>query len=134
MYCVKCDKEILGGSICHLCGGPLAASRDAAQLSPSKKPLTIITRKKFKIGKEFGQTLPGRLGRLAIEIALFCALFVVVSLAVVAVANWLSKEMALPGELAKFVDIHSRWMKYFWYIGCGAIVFLTIKLRFRPGK
>jgi len=93
-----------------------------------------MTRKKYKVSKEFGQTLPGRLGRLVIEIAIFCTAFVLLTFALVEVANWLSKEMVLPGERAKLIDIHSRWMKYFWLIGLSAIVFLTVKLRFKPGK
>ncbi|NQT84921.1 hypothetical protein HQ563_18035 [bacterium] len=134
MYCPKCKQEIFGGSICHLCGKELLESEPASDLSPSRAALGIVTRKKYKVTKEFGQTLPGHVGRLLIEILLFCTAFILLSHAVVAVANWLSKAMALPGRPAKFIDIHGRWMKYFWLIGCAAIVFLTVKLRFRPGK
>jgi len=134
MYCRKCKKDIFGGSICHLCGGTLLESEKITQVAPSKAPLKIVTRKKYKVAKEFGQTLPGRVGRLLIEAAIFCAAFIFVSIAVVKTANWLSTEMVLEEGKADFIDIHSRWMKYFWYVGCTVIVFLTVKFRFKPGK
>jgi hypothetical protein len=134
MYCSKCNTEMFGGSICHLCGGILAESEETAEVSPSKGGVKIITRKKRKVTKEFGQTVLGRLGRLAIEILLFCAGFVLLSIAVVHVANWLSTEMALDQQRVRLIDIHSRWMTYFWFVGCGVVVFLTVRLRFKPGK
>lgn len=134
MYCPKCKKDVFGGSICHLCGGMLVESQEESDVSPARAALGIVTRKKYKVAKEFGQTFLGRLGRLLIEAAIFCVAFVVLSIIVVKVANWLSKEMALQGERAEFIDIHSRWMTYFWFVGCAAIVFLTVKLRFKQGK
>ena len=134
MYCPKCKKDIFGGSICHLCGGTLLESEQITQVAPSKAPRKIVTRKKYKVAKELGQTIPGRLGRVLIESGIFCAAFIFLSIVVVKVANWLSTEMVLEEGQADFIDIHSRWMKYFWYVGCTAIVFLTVKLRFRPGK
>jgi hypothetical protein len=134
MYCPRCKKEVFGGGTCHVCGGPLVEKGEITELSPSKPTVKIATRKKYKVSREFGQTLPGRIGRLFVEIVIFCVAFILLSTVIVSVANWLSKEMALPGKVAQIIDIHSRWMKYFWYIGCGAIVFLTVKLRFKPGK
>jgi hypothetical protein len=140
MYCPHCREQLFGGSVCHYCGKSLVEKerQQTTDASPEtsylKKPLQIATRRKHRVTKEFGQTLPGHLVRLLLEILLFCAIFFVLSIAVVHVANWLSVEMALPGQKAKHIDLQSRWMKYFWFIGCAAIVFLTIKVRFRPGK
>lgn len=138
MYCPKCSKEIFGGSICHLCGGQLVESEPKSDLSPGRAALGVVTRKKYKVAKEFGQTLPGHLGRLLIEIVIFCAAFIALSYVVVLAANWLSEEMALEGQHVKVIDFKNpetmRWMKYFWFIGCAAIVFLTVKFRFKPGK
>jgi hypothetical protein len=140
MYCLHCKKEIFGGSICHLCGKPLVTKEEkvSAETSPEtsylKKPLEIVTRKKYKVSKEFGQTVLGRLLRLALEVVLFCAAFWLLSVAVVKVSNWLSQEMALPGQKARHIELGSRWMRYFWFIGFAAIIFLTVRLRFKPGK
>lgn len=134
MYCQKCKIQLFGGSICHFCGGTLSEGEEAVELAPLKRPLKIVTKKRHSVSKEFGQTIPGHIARLLVEVAIFCGAFVLLSLAVVHIANWLAEEMALPGQKAKYVDIRGRWMKYFWYIGCGAIVFLTVKLRFKPGK
>jgi len=135
MYCARCKTEILGGSICHVCGGPLLESEGVHEAPIPKGGIEIITRKKHRVSKEFGQTLPGRIGRLIIEIALFCTAFVLLSIVVVHVANWLAAEMALePEKGVKRIELDAPWMKYFWYIGCGVIVFLTVKLRFKPGN
>lgn len=134
MYCPRCKTEIFGGSICHQCGGLLAESEESHEAPVAKGGVKIITRKKVKVTKEFGQTLPGHLLRLAAEIVLFCAAFFALSIAVVHVANWLSREMALDEQNVKVIDLKSRWMKYFWFVGCGIIVFLAVKLRFKPGK
>ena len=140
MYCLNCDKDIFGGSICHLCGKALIEKeeKETTESSPEtshlRKPLGIRTRKKSKITKEFGQTLLGRVGRIILEIAIFCAAFWVLSWAVVQVSNWLSVEMALPGEPPKHVSWNSDWMRYFRYIGFAAVVFFTVKFRFKPGK
>ncbi len=134
MYCPKCESEVFGGSICHFCGGPLAESEETHEAPEPKGGVKIVTRKRRKVTKEFGQTVPGRIGRLMIEVVLFCAAFLALSWVVVQVANWLSTEMALDKQRVKLIDIHSTWMKYFWYVGCGVIVFLTVRLRFKPGK
>jgi hypothetical protein len=134
MYCPKCETEILGGSICHLCGGPLLESEETHEAPTAKGGVEIITRKKHKVTKEFGQTLAGRIARLMVEIALFCAAFYGLSYLVVVVANWLSAEMALDKQQVAQIDFHGQWMKYFILIGFGVIIFLTVKLRFKPGK
>ncbi len=135
MYCSRCRTEVFGGSLCHLCGGRLSQGEETHESPTPKGGVQIITRKKHKVSKEFGQTWVGRLGRVTIEIAIFCTVFVILSIAVVHVANWLAAEMALePEKGVKTIDLHDPWMRYFWYIGCGVIVFLTVKLRFRPGK
>jgi len=134
MFCARCNTEIFGGSICHLCGGLLAESEKSHEAPAGKGGVKIRTRKKFRVSKEFGQTLAGHIGRLVLETALFCAGFYFLTFVVVEVANWLSKEMALDQQQVKLIDIHSTWMKYLRYMGCGIIVFLTVKLRFKPGK
>jgi hypothetical protein len=135
MYCAKCRTEVFGGSICHLCGGRLVHGEEAHEAPTPKGGVEIVTRKKHRVSKEFGQTVAGRIGRLVIEIAIFCTAFVLVSIVVVHVANWLAREMALePQKGVKTIELNDPWMKYFWYIGCGVIVFLTVKLRFKPGK
>ena len=134
MFCPKCKTEMFGGSLCHLCGGSLVLSERSLEGITAKGGVEIRTRKKHKVTKEFGQTLVGHVARLLIEIVIFCTAFILLSFAVVEVANWLSKEMALNEQRVKLIDIYSVWMKYFWYIGCGVIVFLSVKLRFKPGK
>lgn len=134
MYCPKCKTEIFGGSVCHLCGGLLAVSEEMHETTPAKGGVKIITRKKFRVSKEFGQTLFGRILRLMVEICIFCAGFLILSYAVFGVANWLSKEMALDQERVKLIEMNKPWVRYFWYIGCGVIVILTVRFRFKPGK
>jgi hypothetical protein len=134
MFCLKCKTEIFGGSVCHVCGGLLAVSEASHEAPVAAGGVKIRTRMKFRVSKEFGQTLAGRIGRLILETALFCAGFYFLTFLIVAVANWLSKEMALDQQKIKFIDVHSSWMKYLRYIGCGIIAFLTVKLRFKPGK
>ena len=134
MYCPKCKSEMFGGSICHVCGGPLLESEGTQEAPTGKGGVEIITRKKHKVGKEFGQTLAGRIARLMVEIVLFCAAFYGLSYLVVVVANWLSAEMALDPKSVRYIEFHGQWMKYFILIGFGVIIFLTVKLRFKPGK
>ena len=61
MYCLHCKKEIFGGSVCHLCGKPLVTKEEkvsaetSAETSYLKKPLEIVTRKKYRVSKEFGK-------------------------------------------------------------------------------
>lgn len=134
MYCPKCRTEVFGGSICHLCGGPLLESEETQEAPTAKGGVAIISRKRHKVTKEFGQTVAGRIARVMGEIVIFCVAFYGLSYLVVVVANWLSTEMAVEPENVKYIDFHGQSMKYFRLIGFAAIIFLTVKLRFKPGK
>jgi hypothetical protein len=134
MYCPRCRSEVFGGSICHLCGGPLSEGEETQETPTARGGVAIIARKRHRVSKEFGQTVAGRVARVMAEIVIFCAAFYVLSYLVVVVANWLASEMALDTENVKHIQFHGQWMRYFILIGFGVIIILTVKLRFRPGK
>lgn len=131
MYCEYCDAELFGGSICHVCGGPLVPKiRDEGPKVVHVSSDLIMGPKK-RISVDTAQSLPGRLFRLVLEIAIFCVLFYFVSLAIVITMNWLGSEMA---DAEGRIDTSGKGFRMFTYIGAVVVALLTIKFRFQSGK
>ena len=132
MYCEHCNLDLFGGSRCHSCGDYIIPKPKDEGPKVAYISSDVIMRRKKRIRTEKGQTLPGRIIRLAMEIAIFCALFFFASLLISHTANWLTLEMSMePEKHIDPIDLSSNVFKYFKYVGFVVVTVLTIKFRFK---
>ena len=126
---------MFGGSICHICASRLIEREDAKE---EKKSSSILLGKKKRLKSDMTQSMPLRLLRLALEMAIFCAAFVGFTFCFMITSNWLSDQME--SSLGRFPlgygnvsggGYASNTVKYFWYVGCAIIAALTAKYRFK---
>ena len=134
MFCPRCKIDVFGGSICHICASRLEVEplvKKAPKADTSLDVLLRRGRKRRKIKSDLTQSFPARVLRLLLEIAIFCALFVGGTYAFMATSDWLSDQME--SKLWRFNPVLDGALrnpvKYFWYVGCGIIAFLTGKYR-----
>ncbi len=126
-YCPRCKIDVFGGSICHACASQLLKKEDRPKIE-KEAALSAMPSTKMRLKKDISQSMPLRMGRLAIEILLFCGLFVGVTYAFMHSSNYLADQME--SRLPRF-KINSNGIRYFWYAGCAIIATLTVKFRFK---
>ncbi len=134
-YCPRCKIDLFGGSICDQCGGRLVEKRAerAAVAVHVTRDMIIGGPKRLK--SELAQSMTGRVLRLVLEIAVFCALFYAVSWVMHIIANFLSVQMAdNPDTAEEPIDWSSTGVRYYLYVGWAIVTVLAIRIRWRAGK
>ena len=139
-FCQRCKLEVFGGSICHICASGLIDKQDAGDEKQTKKISSKILGGKKRLRGDLTQSLPARLLRILLEIAIFCAIFVGVTSGFMITSNWLADQMESTLPRFPITDYNpegtfvANKILYFWYV-CAAIVgALTFKYRFKPYK
>ncbi len=134
-YCPRCKTDLFGGSVCDRCGGRLVEKRAERATAIVHVTQDMIIGGPKKLKSELAQSLGGRIFRLLVEIALFCALFYAVSWVLHVIANFLSIQMADdPDTAAPPIDWGSSGVHYYLYIGWVVVAALAVKMRWRVGK
>jgi hypothetical protein len=134
MFCPRCKIGVFGGSICHICATKLEGDTAANETPKEDFSLDAFLGKgkhKTKIKSDLTQSIPARVLRLVLEIGIFCALFVGVTYGFMVTSDFLSDQME--SKLWRFNPILDgairNPVKYFWYVVCAIIAYLTIKYR-----
>ena len=134
MFCPRCKIGVFGGSICHICASQLEVDTEANKAPKEDFSLDALlgqAKRRRKIKSDFTQSLPARVLRIILEMAIFCALFVGGTYAFMVTSDWLSDQME--SKLWRFNPVLDGALrnpvKYFWYVVCFIISFLTIKYR-----
>jgi len=134
-YCPRCKVEPFGGSICDQCGGRLVEKRAEHAAATVQVTQDMIMGGPKKLKSELAQNMGGRVFRLVLEIALFCALFYAVSWVLHVIANFLSVQMSEDPDVAVApIDWSSNGVRYYLYVGWAIVAALTVKCRWRTGK
>jgi hypothetical protein len=134
-YCPRCKIDLFGGSICDQCGGRLVEIRADRTAKTVQVTQDMILGGPRKLRSELAQSMSGRVLRLVLEIALFCALFYAVSWVMHVIANFLSVQMSEDPDVAvPPIDWSSTGVRYFLYVGWAIVTVLTIKCRWNAGK